>query len=235
MRMTAAVMYEQGLPKPYAQSMPFRIEEVDLEGPGEGEVLIEVQAAGLCHSDLSQVAGLRKRKVPVVGGHEAAGIVREVGHGVTDLAPDDHVVMTVVSGCGHCRPCTRSRPSLCESVTASRSQGVLGNGARRLSRNGAPIYHYSGLSGFAQYAVVMPGSLIKMDRDIPFEDAAIFGCAVTTGVGAVFNTARVRPGASVSRPRGRPSSPLTTSMTQPLPTRCSRQPRAVSVCATAVT
>jgi len=198
MRMTAAVMYEQGLPKPYAQSMPFRIEEVDLEGPGEGEVLIEVQAAGLCHSDLSQVAGLRKRKVPVVGGHEAAGIVREVGHGVTDLAPDDHVVMTVVSGCGHCRPCTRSRPSLCESVTASRSQGVLGNGARRLSRNGAPIYHYSGLSGFAQYAVVMPGSLIKMDRDIPFEDAAIFGCAVTTGVGAVFNTARVRPGASVA-------------------------------------
>jgi Zn-dependent alcohol dehydrogenase len=198
MRMTAAVMYEQGLPKPYAQSTPFRIEDVDLEGPGEGEVLIEVQAAGLCHSDLSQVAGLRKRKVPVVGGHEAAGIVREVGRGVTDVAPDDHVVMSLVTGCGHCRPCIKSRPSLCEAVTASRTQGVLGNGARRLSRNGAPIYHYSGLSGFAQYAVVLPGSLIKMDRDIPFEDAAIFGCAVTTGVGAVFNTARVPPGASVA-------------------------------------
>src|SRR5271168_3392309 len=106
MRMIAAVMYDQGLPTPYAGSEPFRIEDVDLEGPGEGEVLVEVRAAGLCHSDLSQVAGLRKRKLPVVGGHEGAGIVREVGRGVTGLAPDDHVVMTVVSGCGHCRPCS---------------------------------------------------------------------------------------------------------------------------------
>jgi alcohol dehydrogenase len=198
MRMTAAVMYEQGLPKPYAHSQPFRIEEVDLEGPGEGEVLIEVQAAGLCHSDLSQVAGLRKRRLPTVGGHEAAGIVREIGRGVTGLKQDDHVVMSLVAGCGHCRPCTKSRPSLCEAVTTSRAEGTLGNGARRLSKDGKPIYHYSGLSGFAQYAVVLPGSLIKMDRDIPFEDAAIFGCAVTTGVGAVFNTARVPPGALVA-------------------------------------
>ena len=196
--MTAAVMYEQGLPKPYAVSMPFRIEEVDLEGPGEGEVLIEVQAAGLCHSDLSQVAGLRKRRLPTVGGHEAAGIVREIGRGVTGVKPDDHVIMSLVAGCGHCRPCVKSRPSLCEAVTASRSEGTLGNGARRLSKDGKPVYHYSGLSGFAQYAVVLPGSLIKMDRDIPFEDAAIFGCAVTTGVGAVFNTARVPPGALVA-------------------------------------
>lgn len=198
MRMTAAVMYEQGLPKPYVQSTPFRIEDVDLEGPGEGEVLIEVRAAGLCHSDLSQVAGLRKRRLPVVGGHEAAGIVREVGRGVRDLLPDDHVVMTVVSGCGHCRPCVKSRPSLCETVTSSRAQGLLGSGACRLSRGGKPVYHYSGLSGFAQYAVVMPGSLIRMDRDIPFEDAAIFGCAVTTGVGAVFNSAHVQPGQSIA-------------------------------------
>jgi Zn-dependent alcohol dehydrogenase len=196
--MIAAVMYEQGLPMPYAQSMPFRIEEVDLEGPGDGEVLIEIQAAGLCHSDLSQVAGLRKRQLPVVGGHEAAGIVREVGRGVTDVAPDDHVIMTVVTGCGHCRPCGRSRPSLCESVSIPRSRGVLSNGARRLSRNGAPIFHYSGLSGFAQYAVVMPGSLVKMGRNIPFEDAAVFGCGVITGVGAVLNTARVTPGSSVA-------------------------------------
>jgi Zn-dependent alcohol dehydrogenase len=198
MRMTAAVMYEQGLPPPYEQSLPFRIEDVTLDGPGEGEVLIEVRAAGLCHSDLSQVAGLRKRRLPVVGGHEAAGIVREVGRGVTGFAPDDHVVMTVVTGCGHCRPCGRQRPSLCESVTAPRTQGVLSNGARRLSRNGAPVYHYSGLSGFAQYAVVMPGSLVKLDRDIPFEDAAVFGCAVITGVGAVFNTAKVKPGDAVA-------------------------------------
>lgn len=198
MRMTAAVMYEQGLPAPYEVSKPFRIEDVELDGPGDGEVLIEVRAAGLCHSDLSQVAGLRKRRLPVVGGHEAAGIVREVGRGVAGLAPDDHVVMTVVAGCGHCRPCSKSRPSLCEGVTVPRTRGVLSNGARRLSRGGSPIYHYSGLSGFAQYAVVMPGSLIRMDRSIPFEDAAVFGCAVVTGVGAVFNTARVTPGSSVA-------------------------------------
>ena len=198
MRMTAAVLYEQGLPKPYAQSTPFRIEDVDLEGPGDGEVLIEVRAAGLCHSDLSQVAGLRPRRLPVVGGHEAAGIVRETGRGVAGVKPGDHVVMSLVAGCGHCRPCLKTKPSLCESVTASRRDGVLGNGARRLSRNGAPLFHYSGLSGFAQYAVVLPGSLVKMDRDIPFEDAAIFGCAVTTGAGAVFNSARVRPGESVA-------------------------------------
>ena len=198
MRMLAAVMYEQGLPKPYERSEPFRIEEVELDGPGPGEVLIEIQAAGLCHSDLSQVAGLRKRRLPVVGGHEAAGIVREIGRGVVGLAPGDHVIMSVVSGCGDCRPCKKTRPALCENVTASRTQGVLGNGQRRLSRNGQPIYHYSGLSGFAQYAVVMPETLVKMDRDIPFEDAAIFGCAVVTGVGSVLNTAKVPPGASVA-------------------------------------
>lgn len=198
MRMTAAVMYEQGLPTPYAESQPFRIEEVELDGPGAGELLVEIRAAGLCHSDLSQVAGLRRRKLPVVGGHEAAGIVREVGAGVTGLKPDDHVVMTVVSGCGHCRPCTAKRPVLCESVTVPRTRGVLANGERRLSRHGAPIYHYSGVSGFAQYAVVVPDSLIRIDNDIPLEDAAMFGCAVVTGAGAVFNTARLHPGTAVA-------------------------------------
>jgi Zn-dependent alcohol dehydrogenase len=98
MRMTAAVMYEQGLPTPYLDSTPFRIEDVELDGAGEGEVLVEIRAAGLCHSDLSRVAGLRKRKLPVVGGHEGAGIVREVGRGVTRLKPGDHVVMTVANG-----------------------------------------------------------------------------------------------------------------------------------------
>jgi alcohol dehydrogenase len=194
--MTAAVMYQQGLPTPYADSVPFQIEDVELDGPGAGELLIEIRAAGLCHSDLSQVAGLRKRKLPVVGGHEAAGIVREVGSDVPGFQRDDHVVMTVVSGCGHCRPCAARRPVLCESVTAPRTRGVLANGERRLSRNGSPIYHYSGVSGFAQYAVVVPNSLIKIDDDIPFEDAAMFGCAVVTG--AVFNTARLHPGASVA-------------------------------------
>ena len=197
MKMTAAVMYEQGLPRPFDQSQPFRIEEVDLEGPGPGEVLVEVRAAGLCHSDLSQVKGLRKRQLPVVGGHEAAGVVLETGAGVEGLSPGDHVVMTVVSGCGTCAHCRRDRPSLCQSVTAPRTKGLLANGQRRLSRNGQPLYHYSGISGFAQYAVTMPGSLVRIDPEVPLDVAALFGCAVVTGVGSVFNTAQVPEGASV--------------------------------------
>lgn len=198
MRMTAAVMYEQGLPRPYAESQPFRIEEVELEGPADGEVLVEVRAAGLCHSDLSQVAGLRKRTLPVVGGHEGAGIVREVGRGVEGLAPGDHVVMTAGSGCGHCHPCGDGRPALCDNVGVARSQGLLPNGAIRLSRGGKPIFHYSGISSFAQYAVTIPKSLIRIDPSIPLDVAALFGCAVVTGVGSVLNSARVRPGESVA-------------------------------------
>ena len=198
MRMTAAVMYEQGLPTPYVESKPFVIEEVELDGPGEGEVLVEVRAAGLCHSDLSQVAGLRKRKLPVVGGHEGAGIVREVGRGVTRLAPGDHVVMTVACGCGYCRPCTDSRTALCDTIGASRAAGGLANGMRKLSRNGSPLYHYSGISSFAQYAVTSPTTLVKADPAIPIDVAAMFGCAVVTGAGAVFSAAKVRPGDNVA-------------------------------------
>lgn len=198
MRMTAAVMYEQGLPTPYAGSAPFRIEDVDLEGPGDGEVLVEVRAAGLCHSDLSQVAGLRKRTLPVVGGHEGAGIVRETGQGVTALKPGDHVIMTVATGCGHCRPCVELRPALCDNVGLSRSKGLLPNGARRLSYRGNPVYHYSGVSSFAQYAVTVPSTLIKIDPSVPLDIAAMFGCAVVTGAGSVFNAARVRPGQNVA-------------------------------------
>jgi Zn-dependent alcohol dehydrogenase len=198
MRITAAVMYEQGLPAPYAESRPFRIEDVELSGPDEGEVLVEVRAAGLCHSDLSQVAGLRKRTLPVVGGHEGAGIVREVGRGVSQLKPGDHVVMTVATGCGHCRYCVNIKAALCEGVTASRSQGILANGARKLRRADNPIFHYSGISSFAQFAVTMPNALIKIDPTVPLDIAAMFGCGVVTGAGAVFNTAQVRPGQKVA-------------------------------------
>lgn len=197
MRMTAAVMYEQGLPAPYAESRPFQIELVDLAGPGEGEVLVEVSAAGLCHSDLSQVAGLRKRTLPVVGGHEGAGVVVEVGPGVSHLAVGDHVVMTSGAGCGHCGQCVRQRPNLCDSVGISRVAGVLPSGTRRLSLNGKPLYHYSGISSFAQYAVVSTEALVRADKRVPLNIAAMFGCAVVTGAGAVFNGAKVRPGDSV--------------------------------------
>jgi Zn-dependent alcohol dehydrogenase len=198
MRMKAAVMHEQGLPQPFEQSRPFHIEEVDLDGPGAGEVLVEVRAAGICHSDLSQVKGIRKRKLPVVGGHEAAGIVREIGKGVTRVKVGDHVIMTAVSGCGQCEECRAGFPALCKTVTIPRTQGVLGTGARRLSLNGGPLYHYSGISGFAEYAVTIENSLVPIEHSVPLDVAAMFGCAVVTGAGAVFNTADIRRGKNVA-------------------------------------
>jgi alcohol dehydrogenase len=199
MRMTAAVLHEQGRPAPFAMSAPFAVEQVAIEGPGEGEILVEVRAAGLCHSDLLLVEGRGKRAVPYVGGHEGAGIVREVGHGVSSFKPGDHVVMTVPSGCGHCSYCLDSRAVLCDSVSESRAQGTLPNGHRRLSSaNGKPLHHYAGVSSFAQYAVTVPGALVKVDPRLPMDVGALFGCAVITGVGCVLNAAKVRPGQAVA-------------------------------------
>jgi alcohol dehydrogenase len=194
MQMTAAVLYEQGLPRPYATSQPLKLETVDLEGPGEGEVLVKVAGAGLCHSDLSTIDNSRPRTVPAVLGHEGAGVVAEVGRGIRDLAPGDHVVFVFVASCGACRNCVRGRPSVCLRWPEMRNQGALLTGGRRLSRNGRPIAHYSGISCFAEYAVVARSSLVKIDPRVPLADAAMFGCAVQTGVGAAVNTAHVRPG-----------------------------------------
>lgn len=199
MRIKAAVMYEQGLPAPYAESRPFRIEDVELDGPGDGEVLVEIRAAGLCHSDLSIIEGLRARPLPVVGGHEGAGIVREVGRGVQGLAPGDHVAMAAVAGCGRCRTCVAGRPGLCQALSAARNEGLLSTGSRRLRlANGGRLNHFSGTSVYAQYAVAVPQSLVKIDKAVPLDIAALFGCAVVTGAGAVFNSAKVRQDALVA-------------------------------------
>jgi Zn-dependent alcohol dehydrogenase len=199
MRMTAAVMHEQGLPMPYAKSNPFRIEEVELQAPGPGEVLVEVRAAGLCHSDLAQVAGAVKRPLPIVGGHEGAGIVRELGAGVSGFSPGDHAVLVNVTGCGACRYCRVSRPGLCQAVGLARGEGKLATGERRLQQtNGGLLNHWSGLSVFAQYAIVVPESIIKIDKSVPFDVAAMLGCGVMTGSGAVYNAAKVQPGESVA-------------------------------------
>ena len=198
MKMKAAVLRAQGMPRPYADSHPMTIETGDRDPPGPGEVLYKIIGAGLCHSDLSTIENLRPRKLPTIPGHEAAGIVEEVGPGVTGLKRGDHVVSMFVSSCGDCRYCNNGRPNLCQSSLAARTDGTLVSGARRLSLNGEPIHHYSGLSVFAQYAVVSRTALIKIPDDIPLEDATIFGCAVVTGVGAVLNTAQVPPGARVA-------------------------------------
>ncbi|HEX6979756.1 MAG TPA: zinc-dependent alcohol dehydrogenase family protein [Alphaproteobacteria bacterium] len=198
MKMKAAVLEAMGAPAPYANSKPLRIAEVELDPPGPGEVLVKIAAAGLCHSDLSVINGDRPRPTPMVLGHEAAGIVEEVGPGVDDLKKGDHVVMVFVPSCGHCAPCAEGRPALCEPGAAANTKGELLSGARRLHRNGQPLHHHLGVSAFAEYATVSRRSLIKIDPELPLEEAALFGCAVLTGVGAVTNTAGVRSGQSVA-------------------------------------
>jgi alcohol dehydrogenase len=194
MKMKAAVLWECGRPRPYAETRPMTIEEVELDGPGPGEILIEVAGAGLCHSDLSVIDGTRPRGVPIIPGHEGAGIVRAIGAGVTGLAEGDHVVTAFVSSCGECRYCARGRVNLCDTHGRTRAAGTLITGGRRLKLNGEYIPVFSGLSLYAQYIVAARSSAVKIDRDVPLEHASLFGCAVLTGVGAVLNTAEVKPG-----------------------------------------
>ena len=198
MKIKAAVLNEMSLPAPYVSSKPLKIEEIDLEGPGPGEVLIRVVAAGLCHSDLSVINGDRPRPLPMALGHEASAVVEEVGPFVDDLRPGDPVVSVFVPSCGHCGPCSEGRPALCEPGAAHNGLGDLLTGARRLSRDGKPVNHHLGVSCFAEYAVVSRRSLVPIDKEAPLSIAALMGCAVLTGAGAVFNGGDVRPGGSVA-------------------------------------
>jgi alcohol dehydrogenase len=198
MKVRAAVLETIGLPAPYAESRPLKIREVELDPPGPGEVLIRVHAAGLCHSDLSVVSGDRPRPVPMVLGHESAGEVIECGAGVEDLAAGDRVVMVFMPSCGGCMPCMEGRPALCEPGAASNGAGTLLSGARRIHLDGRPVNHHVGVSCFADYAVVSRRSCVKIDSDLSHAEAALFGCAVLTGVGAVINTARVQAGTTAA-------------------------------------
>ena len=198
MRIRAAVLKATGLPPPYARSRPLDIVELDLAAPGRGEVLVRIAAAGLCHSDLSVIDGSRPRPVPMALGHEAAGVVEALGDGVTDLSVGDHVVLVFVPSCGRCGPCAAGRPALCEPGARANGAGTLLSGARRLSFRAEPVNHHLGVSAFADHAVVARESCVKIDPELPLEFAALFGCAVLTGVGAVVNTAHVEPGASVA-------------------------------------
>jgi alcohol dehydrogenase len=198
MRTRAAVLYEREKPEPYAESLPLLIQEVEVEAPGDGEVLVEIVGAGLCHSDLSTLNGALPRPLPMILGHEASGIVREVGAGVKDLQVDDHVVFSFVPICGHCQYCAVGRPALCERGAKANLVGTLLDGAVRFrAEDGQAIKHYLGVSAFSQYTVAAQESLIKIEKDVPLDKAALFGCAVLTGVGAIINTAKVTPGESV--------------------------------------
>jgi len=197
MKTKAAVIRQMELPRPYAESRPLSIEEVDLDGPGEGEVLVQVAGAGLCHSDLSVINGSRPRPVPMVMGHEAAGIIRDVGPGVKDLKQDDHVVFSFVPCCGGCPMCAVGRAPLCEPAYEAAITGQLLHGGRRFTMSdGSEVNHHQGVSGYSEYTVAAPESLVKIDKSYPIDVATLFGCAIMTGVGSVVNTAKVQPGTS---------------------------------------
>lgn len=191
-------MYEMGKPFPYAGSLPLRVEEISLAPPGANEVLVELAAAGLCHSDLSVMDGSRPRVMPMVLGHEASGVVREVGAGVTDLSPGDHVVFSFVPVCGNCSYCVQGRGALCEPGAKSNVAGTLLSGTRSFSNTDSAINHHLGVSAFSELTVVARESLVRIDKSLPLDMAALFGCAVLTGVGAVLNTAEVEAESSVA-------------------------------------
>jgi alcohol dehydrogenase len=198
-RIKAAVLREGGLPRPFGDSKPISIEEVELDSPGPGELLVKIGGAGLCHSDLSLINGDRSRGLPIVVGHEGAGEVVELGAGVPDVKVGDHVAFQFAPSCGRCRRCLEGRPQICELAAATKAHGQLMSGAKRLrDLDGNELSHHSGVSCYAEYAVVDRGSIVVIDKSLPLHEAAIFGCAVMTGTGAVINTARIRAGDTVA-------------------------------------
>jgi S-(hydroxymethyl)glutathione dehydrogenase/alcohol dehydrogenase len=189
MKTHAAVLYE---PK-----SRFVIEELTLDEPHQGEVLIHIAASGVCHSDYHLVSGATKHPMPVVIGHEGAGVVEAVGPGVTRVQVGDHVVLNWAPDCGHCFYCLRGKPNLCETFVEPIWAGTMLDGTPRLHLNGQPVYHFCGLASFSEYAVVPQESCVPIRQDVPLTVAALVGCAVATGVGAAMYTAGVRPGESV--------------------------------------
>ncbi len=199
MKTKAAVLHQVGGHKrPYSDSKPLKIEEIEIGKPGKEEVIVQIKAAGLCHSDLSVIDGNRPRPMPMVLGHEAAGVIVELGEDVKGFEVGDHVVFAFLPSCGHCEYCMSGRAALCNPGAKANNEGVLLNGDLKIkSQNGETYHHHLGVSGFAGYAVASIYSLVKIDKSYPFEIAALFGCAVMTGVGAVVHTANVHVGESV--------------------------------------
>ncbi|MGC4023811.1 MAG: zinc-dependent alcohol dehydrogenase family protein [Mesorhizobium sp.] len=194
MKAKVSLLREMGAARPYTKSQPLEIVEVELADPGPGELLVKLAAAGLCHSDLSVINGDRPRDTPLALGHEASGIVEQVGPGVSRFQPGDHVVMVFVPSCGHCVPCSGGRPALCEPGAAANGKGTLLGGARRIMYRGQPINHHLGVSAFSTHAVVAVESCVKIDKEIPLDKAALLGCAVLTGAGAVLNSGALKLG-----------------------------------------
>jgi len=191
MKTTAAVAFEAG--------KPLEICDVDLEGPKEGEVLVELKATGVCHTDAFTLSGEDPEGVfPAILGHEGAGIVVEVGSGVTTLKPDDHVIPLYTAECGECEYCLHPKTNLCQAVRETQGQGLMPDGTSRFSLNGKPIMHYMGCSTFSKYSVIPEISLAKVREDAPFDKICYIGCGVTTGIGAVVFQAKLEKGSTVA-------------------------------------
>jgi alcohol dehydrogenase len=197
MEIVGAVLERTAAPRPYASSAPLTVTTLELDPPGDGEILVRIEAAGVCHSDLSVVDGSRVRPTPMLLGHEAAGIVEALGDGVDDLSLGDRVVMTFLPRCENCAGCATNGRLPCEVGSAANGAGTLLGGKTRLTRDGEPIAHHLGVSAFATHAVVNRASVVRVEQDVPPDVAALLGCAVLTGGGAVVNAANPAPGDSV--------------------------------------
>jgi S-(hydroxymethyl)glutathione dehydrogenase/alcohol dehydrogenase len=190
MKIKAAILHEV--------NTPFSVETLDLDAPREGEVLVKVAATGVCRSDLHLKTGTTQHPLPVVVGHEGAGVVDAVGPGVTRVRPGDPVILNWAPYCGGCFYCQQHQPNLCATYVEPTWAGTMLDGTSRLSLNGRPVYHYCMLACFAEYAVVPEQSCVPLKKEVPLTVGSLIGCAVTTGVGSVLNTARVPAGASVA-------------------------------------
>lgn len=191
MKSRAAVAWEAG--------KPLEIEEIDVEGPKANEVLIRMVATGVCHTDAYTLSGADPEGLfPCVLGHEGGAIVEEVGAGVTSVAPGDHVIPLYTAECMECKFCTSGKTNLCSSVRETQGKGVMPDGTSRFSCNGKQLYHYTGTSTFSEYSVVADVSLAKISKEAPLDKVCLLGCGVTTGIGAVHNTAKVEPGSTIA-------------------------------------
>ncbi len=183
----------------FAANQPLEIVEIDVAPPRKGEVLVRIVATGVCHTDAFTLSGDDPEGIfPAILGHEGGGIVEALGEGVTSLAVGDHVIPLYIAECRTCKFCTSGKTNLCQAVRATQGKGLMPDGTTRFSYKGQPIYHYMGTSTFSEYTVVPEISLAKISREAPLEKVCLLGCGVTTGMGAVLNTAKVLPGSSVA-------------------------------------
>lgn len=191
MKARAAIALESGA--------PLVIDEVDIQGPKAGEVLVQMKATGVCHTDAFTLSGDDPEGLfPAILGHEGGGVVVEVGEGVSSLAVGDHVIPLYTAECRQCKFCLSGKTNLCSAVRATQGQGLMPDGSSRFSLNGSPVYHYMGTSTFSEYSVIAEVSLAKINPAAPLDKVCLLGCGVTTGIGAVINTAKVEPGATIA-------------------------------------